>query len=191
MLMTKSSLRNTLLIAMPTMSDPYFSGSVIYLCGHDEAGAMGLIINQPLDVPLFDLFRQTGIACNASTLHFDNILFGGPVDIERGFVLHTHEGVLEDSSSILVSPDIALTSSHEILIAIGNNSGPATYLVALGYAGWGPGQLEKELVSNVWLNSPADKSILFSTPFDQRFAQACARIGVVDPALLSHETGHA
>ncbi|CAM3483157.1 YqgE/AlgH family protein [Parendozoicomonas haliclonae] len=191
MLMTKSSLRNTLLIAMPQLEDENFSGSVIYICEHNEDGAMGLIINRPLSVPLHELFNKTGIAYQSQLDELSaSILYGGPVDIEHGFILHTFTGELDERASIPVTHDIALTSSRELLEDMGQGNGPQYALVSLGYAGWGPGQLEQELADNAWLNSPADKIILFQTPYEQRLERACTRIGV-DLAMLSHEAGHA
>ena len=188
---TQSSLRNTLLIAMPQMDDPHFAGSVIYLCEHNEDGAMGLVINRPLNISVEDLFQQIKIPYKAPKKNpLNNIFLGGPVDIEHGFILHTYREELDKRTSMAVTDDIALTSSRDILTKIGAGDGPHLALISLGYAGWGPGQLEKELAANVWLNGPVDKAILFTTPFEQRLERAAARIGI-DLTLLSHEAGHA
>lgn len=186
------SLRGTLLVAMPQMDDPNFTGSVIYLCEHNEDGSMGIVINRPLDISVEDLFERIGIPFQSENEQpMKSVFLGGPVDHDHGFILHTYvPGELDEKTSILVTDDIALTSSRDILTSIGAGEGPGLTLITLGYAGWGPGQLEQELAANVWLNSPADKAILFTTPFEQRLERAVAKIGI-DLNMLSHEAGHA
>ena len=188
---THNSLSNTLLIAMPQMDDPNFAGSVIYLCDHGSEGAMGLVINKPLDVCVGDLLQQIGLTFHKETPHYsDHVFLGGPVDMEHGFVLHIRSEHAMVKDSLSVTSSIALTSSQAMFDNIAAGNGPEHALIALGYAGWGPGQLENELAHNFWLNSPADKNILFSTPAERRLSRAAARIGV-DLSLLSHEAGHA
>ncbi len=188
----QQNLRNTLLIAMPQMSDPNFSGSVIYICEHNEDGAMGLVINRPLSISVDDLFQHINIPYSETAdRSIKHVFLGGPVEIEHGFILHTYnQNELDERTSIAITDDIALTSSHNILLSIGAGTGPHLALISLGYTGWGAGQLEQELADNVWLNASADKAILFTTPFEQRLEQAAAGIGV-DLTLLSHEAGHA
>ena len=188
---THDSLRNTLLIAMPQMDDPNFAESVIYLCDHGHDGAMGLVINRPLNVCVGDLLQQIGLTFSKGTPHYtDHVYLGGPVDMEHGFILHAHEEGSPTPDALHITSELSLTSSQAMFDNIAAGEGPDNSLVALGYAGWGPGQLESELANNFWLNSPADKSILFSTPVEQRLNRAAARIGV-DLTLLSHEAGHA
>ena len=185
----QNSLRNTLLIAMPQMADPNFAGAVIYICEHNPEGTMGLVINHPLNMGMKELLDEIGIDGD----DFDpteHIFLGGPVDIQHGFVLHTFSKQPDPQTSLIITRDIALTSSREVLASIANGDEPRQRLVTLGYAGWGPGQLEHEIAENIWLNSPANKTILFSTPFDQRLGKAADTLGI-DLALLSHEAGHA
>ncbi len=182
------SLRDHFLIAMPNLADPNFFHTVIYLCDHDAEGAMGLIVNRPLDLTLGEIFEQMEIACSDESLASRTVYFGGPVQCERGFVIHRPHGQWE--SSLLVSEDIAVTSSRDILKAIAEGEGPADCLIALGYAGWGAGQLEEELVDNAWLSVDSDPAILFETSDSERW-QAAAALGGVDPNLLSGEIGHA
>ncbi len=188
---SQGSLKNTLLIAMPRMDDPNFSGAVIYLCEHNEEGAMGLVINQPLSIPVDELFSAIEVPYEYTRSNTSQKVFlGGPVDQEHGFVLHTYSGTLDEQVSMRITEDIALTSSKDIFVDIGKGEGPGLSLIALGYAGWGAGQLEEELAANVWLNSPVDKTILFTSPFEERLGLAAARIGV-NLAMLSPEAGHA
>ncbi|WP_281645298.1 YqgE/AlgH family protein [Parendozoicomonas sp. Alg238-R29] len=188
---THNSLQDTLLIAMPQMNDPHFTGAVIYLCEHNEEGSMGVVINRPLDISVEELFKKIDIDyLPDQEQRMKSVFLGGPVDTDHGFILHTYSGELDESVSIPVTSDIALTSSRDILTSIGSGEGPHLALITLGYAGWGAGQLEQELASNLWLNSPADKAILFTTPFEQRLERAVAKIGI-DLNMLSLEAGHA
>jgi len=183
-----TSLRHHFLIAMPNLADPNFFHTVVYLCEHDTEGAMGLIINRPLDLTLGEIFAQMEIECEDAELRARTVYFGGPVQCERGFVIHRPLG--DWDSSLRVTDEIAVTSSRDILQAIADGQGPRDGLVALGYAGWGPGQLEEELVDNAWLSVEADPAILFETADSERW-QAAAALGGIDPTLLSGEIGHA
>ncbi|WP_163836157.1 YqgE/AlgH family protein [Spartinivicinus ruber] len=184
------SLRNRFLIAMPHLMDPNFSQSVTFICEHNEQGAMGIVINRPTQLTLGEIFRQVGIEPNSNNRYQSELIYaGGPVELERGFVLHT-PGEHKWDSSISVSPNIQLTTSKDILQAMAKNEGPENALVALGYAGWEAGQLEREIKDNAWLTCDADPLILFQTPMDKRLEAAAALIGV-DLHLLSTEVGHA
>ncbi|MCW8919019.1 MAG: YqgE/AlgH family protein [Gammaproteobacteria bacterium] len=183
-----TSLRDHLLIAMPALSDPHFDHSVTYICEHSEEGAMGILINRQLTLTMAEVLEQMKIQPSSS---FDTTLQvheGGPVQTEHGFVLHTPVGAWE--SSLQVNEAIALTTSRDILTAIAHGEGPQQYLIALGYAGWGPGQLERELSDNAWLSCPAEPRLLFDLPIEERWAAAAALLGV-DLNLLSSEVGHA
>jgi putative transcriptional regulator len=182
------SLRNHLLIAMPTLEDPNFFHTVTYICEHNAEGAMGIVINRPTDISLSDLLKQLDISPDPELDTTVNIFEGGPVQLEHGFLLHTPVG--NWSASLPVTEQIALTTSKDILEAIAQRGGPMRYLVALGYAGWGPGQLEEEIAANAWLSGPATLALLFDTPVERRWQEAAALLGV-DLGLLSSETGHA
>lgn len=184
------SLENQLLIAMPSLDDPYFNKTVTYICEHNDEGAMGLIINLPISVTVNDLLLQlegeNDIADNPNLLQ--QVLTGGPVNKDRGFVLHSPQKGW--SSSLALSDDIMITTSKDILLALGTDNAPEEYMVTLGYAGWEAGQLEKEMQENTWLNTPADKEILFNTPIEDRWKKATEKLGI-DIAHLSNEVGHA
>ena len=182
------SLRDHFLIAMPAMADPNFNETVTYVCKHDEAGALGVIVNRPGDMSLAEMFAQLKLDLADGTLGAAPVLRGGPVEPERGFVLHRSETPFE--ATLAVGPEIKLTSSPDILAAIGNGYGPDPALVALGYAGWGRGQLEAELSSNTWLTVPANPAIIFETPFEQRWTAALGLPGV-DIRRITHYAGHA
>ena len=189
----RKTLRNTLLLAMPHVRDPHFCGSVVYLCAHDERGAMGLIINRPLNINTQDLFACINIRGQPDQEKKNgpqHLFMGGPVSIGSSFVLHSYTGALDPDSSLAVTDDIALTSSRDILTDIACDRGPSQLLISLGCASWGPGQLEQELCSNAWINGAADKTLLFSTPAEERLDLAAARIGIT-LALVSMEAGHA
>ena len=187
-LTTSSSLKDHFLIALPALSDGIFANSITYICEHNEYGAMGIVINHPLDLSLGDVFHQLDIE-NVSRDHPGQILSGGPVHMNRGFILHRRTDDKWDST-VHVSDQIALTTSQDILSAIAHDQGPCDSLVALGYAGWEAGQLEQELGENAWLTLPADSHIMFNMPIDQKAAAAVAKIGV-DLALISPLAGHA
>lgn len=182
----QSYLNNHFLIAMPGLGDPNFHHTVTYLFQHDETGAIGLVINRPAEIQLGDIFAQLDIPIAAE---FDNIIhIGGPVQQDRGFVIHPPEG--EWQSSLQVSDQLCVTTSKDILEAIAQGKGPKQNLVALGYAGWGPGQLENEMAQNAWLSGPSDADIIFQTPVEKRWHQAAALLGV-DANLISDQAGHA
>jgi putative transcriptional regulator len=187
--MPESSLKNHFLIAMPGLDDPNFSRTVTFICDHDENGAMGIIINRPSELHLADVLEHMGIDNHTSSAHEQIVYLGGPVQEERGFVLHSpREGGWK--SSIAVTDEIGITTSRDILEAMANDRGPDKSLVALGYAGWGAGQLENEIKENAWLSGPADTTVLFDLPPAQRWA-AAARILGVDMTLMSSDAGHA
>lgn len=181
-------LHNQFLIAMPTLADPSFFHTVTYLCQHDADGALGIVINRLAGMKLGDIFQQMDIKVTAKETQDVAILSGGPVQQERGFVLHNVCGKWD--SSIQISEGIALTTSRDVLEAIAVGSGPSQYLVALGYAGWGAGQLEREVSDNAWLNAPCATDILFRTPYTQRWDQAAKQLGV-NIKLLTMQAGHA
>lgn len=183
-----TSLKNHFLIAMPSISNGIFANSITYICEHNDHGAMGIVINHPLDLSLDEIFQHLEIA-DINHPHDEQILAGGPVHMDRGFVLHRSTDADWDST-IRVSDQIALTTSQDILAAIAQDEGPTDSLVALGYAGWEAGQLEHELADNAWLTIPADIGILFDTPIEQRAKAAAAKLGV-DLALISPQAGHA
>ncbi|MGX9963431.1 YqgE/AlgH family protein [Roseomonas sp. F4] len=181
-------LAGQLLVAMPGMSDPRFARSVICLCAHSPDGAMGLVLNQPLDNLSFDeLLRQLGLDPVPPARRI-RMTQGGPVEGGRGFVLHTADW--ETEGSLEVMPGLALTANVEILKAIAEGGGPREGLLALGYAGWGPGQLDAELQQNAWLNVPLDEALLFEGQPEQLWQRALAKLGV-EPAALSGAAGHA
>lgn len=180
------NLRNHFLIAMPSLNESIFSHTITYICDHSENGAMGLVINQPLNLNMAELYQQ--LDCDGHHDASAPILSGGPVQPERGFILHSGEQVWD--SSLRVSADIVLTASRDVIEAISLNQGPQQYLVALGYAGWGAGQLEAEIADNAWLTVAADSSIVFDTPIDQRWT-AASRILGIDLNLISGTAGHA
>ena len=183
-----NSLKDHFLIALPTITDGLFANSITYLCEHTEEGAMGIVINHPLDLSQDEIFQHLNIP-DIKSPHDDHILAGGPVHMDRGFVLHRATEQNWDST-IRISGQIALTTSQDILAAIAHDQGPKDNLVALGYAGWGAGQLEEELAENSWLTVPADSSIIFDTPIELRAKAAAAKIGI-DLALISPMAGHA
>ena len=186
--MENVNLTGHFLIAMPAMADPYFARSVTYVCEHNAEGAMGIVINRPIDMKLDDLFSQINLELNDDSLAGKPVYFGGPVQIERGFVLHQPVG--EWQSTIAVSQDTGLTTSKDILEASAHGGGPKKMLVTLGYAGWSAGQLEQEMMQNAWLSVPASDSIIFDTPSDERLSAAMGLLGL-DFARLSEEAGHA
>lgn len=180
-------LNNQFIIAMPTLADPNFFHTVAYLCQHNEEGALGIVINRSAEMKLGEIFKQMDIRVTSATAEDAPIFAGGPVHQERGFVVHTACG--EWDASLAVSETISLTTSRDILEAIAAGEGPEHYLVALGYAGWGEGQLEKEIMENAWLNTPCGNSILFDTPIDLRWRAAAGQIGI-DINRLTMPAGH-
>ncbi|MEY8252116.1 MAG: YqgE/AlgH family protein, partial [Colwellia sp.] len=187
------SLENQLLIAMPSLGDPYFNRTVTYICEHNNEGAMGLIINLPVNITLSDLLKQiepdknketeknsknddsSNLTDKSDITNITNsleqlVLTGGPIAQQRGFVLHSSQSGW--GSSLTLSKELMITTSKDILMALGTERAPENFIVTLGYAGWGPGQLEQELQANSWLTTPADSDILFNTPIEQRWQKA-------------------
>lgn len=179
------SLQDHFLIAMPQMLDPNFGGTLTYLCEHSEQGAMGIVINKPSGLHLSEVLEQLEMP---SPDDDKTVYAGGPVQIDRGFILHNSERDFE--SSMKVSDSLTLTTSKDILEAIGQGNAPKKYLVALGYAGWGAGQLEKELSENTWLICRANYNVLFETPDQDKLKSAIAILGI-DPDQLNGQVGHA
>jgi len=221
------SLENQFLIAMPSLGDDYFNKTVTYICEHNDEGAMGLIINMPVNITLQDLLKQieendleeskkkasakktdnkeekqseqesnneqSSTAATVKDILLDHsleqlVLSGGPISQNRGFVLHRTQAGWK--SSLALSDDIMITTSKDILMALGTKEAPEQFMVTLGYAGWGPGQLEAELQANSWLTIDADSDILFNTPIEQRWQKATEKLGI-DIAHLSSDIGHA
>jgi putative transcriptional regulator len=181
-------LTGQLLIAMPAMEDPRFAQSVIYLCAHTPEGAMGLVLNRPLQRPKFDeLLRQLDVAPVPPARRI-RLCAGGPMDNARGFVLHTTDWTGE--GSLRVNDALALTASLDVRKAIAEGNGPREGLLALGYAGWGPGQLDAEIQQNAWLSVPADETIVFDADHDTKWRRALGKLNI-DPLLLSGAAGHA
>ena len=183
-----TDLTNHFLIAMPALQDPNFSQTVTYMCEHSSEGAMGIVVNRPMDLTLADVFEQMEITATDETAGQRPVFAGGPVNTERGFVLHSSTESWH--STLRITDRICITTSRDILEAMAEGKGPDETLVALGYAGWGSGQLESEIAQNSWLASPATSEILFRLPAAERWAAAAAGIGV-DLGLLSHDAGHA
>lgn len=181
------SLCDHFLIAMPNMEETSFAQSVTYICEHNERGAMGIVINNPMPMLLNEIFTQMNLEDVAHQGH-KTIVAGGPVQSERGFVLHPSG--TQWHSTIKVSDDISLTASRDIIVALAEGRGPSACLIALGYAGWGEGQLEAEIVANSWLTVPADKNIIFNTPFEQRWTVAALALGI-NVSLITNTVGHA
>ena len=183
-----NSLANQLLIAMPGMQDPNFNSTVTLICEHNDEGALGIVINRPLTLKLGGLFDQLSLSDSESARSEDPVLMGGPVGPERGFVLH--ESTHSYEHSLAVSGEINLTLSRDIIDAMASGSGPGKSLVALGYAGWEPGQLEAEMLANSWLNVPATIQIVFDLPFAERWAAAAQTLGI-DISRMAPDAGHA
>ncbi len=180
-------LTNQFIIAMPNLADPNFFHTVAYLCQHNEDGALGIVINRSTDMKLGEIFQQMDIKVTSPASAETPVFAGGPVQQERGFVVHTSGG--DWHATMAVSETISLTTSRDVLEAIAAGEGPEQYLVALGYAGWGAGQLEKEIMDNAWLNTPSGKQVLFDTPVNLRWSAAADQIGI-DINLLTTPAGH-
>ena len=193
-----ANLTKQLLIAMPSMEDPNFSRTVTIICEHNQDGAMGIIVNQPttlfVDELLNNLDENETATKDAQDTSANNtkrnepVYAGGPVQIDRGFILHDSDKQWE--STHIIGNDLSLTTSEDILIAIARGKGPEHFLIALGYAGWGTGQLEQEISANAWLTVPYEADIIFDTPIDQRWQSAATKIGI-DLHLISNQAGHA
>ena len=182
------SLRNHFLLAMPSVNDAIFAHSITYLCEHNEHGAMGIVINHPLDISVEEILEHLELSA-AGRMADIPVMAGGPVHMDRGFVLHRDSGQAWEAS-MAVTDEISLTTSRDILVAIADEKGPADALIALGYAGWSPGQLESEISENSWLTLPADSTIIFDTPVELRASSAAAKLGV-DLNLITGDAGHA
>ncbi len=181
------SLRNHFLIAMPGLVDPQFARSVTYICDHSEHGAMGIVLNHPLGITLNEVFSQLSLDTDSLSANLP-VLAGGPVNTQRGFVLHRDQGTWD--STLRITSEICLTASRDIVAAIADDNGPKSAQFALGYAGWNAGQLEEEIANNAWLTLEADSSIIFDTPVEQRWAAAANQLGI-DLNLISSTAGHA
>lgn len=179
---------------MPAMTDPSFARTLTYICEHNEQGALGIIINRPMELNLATLFERVNIPFDVTQQHHEMgampIYFGGPVQTDRGFVLHRPLGEWQSTLVVQEDMDVGLTSTRDILVGIGANGQPADILVSLGYAGWSAGQLEWELAQNAWLHVAADPRIIFELPAEERLTAAMQLLGV-DFANLSDVAGHA
>ncbi len=173
---------------MPGMDDPNFCSTVTLICEHNDDGALGIIINRPLNLKLSGIFGQLSVEDADPDAADTQVMAGGPVGTERGFVLHGKEHDFENT--LAVSSDIRLTLSRDVIDAMAQGAGPARSLVAIGYAGWEPGQIEEEMLANAWLNVAATPELVFDTPYDERWDSAARLLGV-DIASLSPEAGHA
>ncbi len=186
--MPASYLTNQFLIAMPGMDDPNFAQTVTLVCDHSERGALGIVINRPLNMDLGDVFAQLGLDASQSRVTSQHVLQGGPVQTDRGFVLHSPGPGWE--STLPVSDRLHLTTSRDILDALAGGGGPDRAVIALGYAGWDAGQLEDEVARNAWLTAPADETVLFDVPAEERW-QAAGRLLGINLLHLSSQAGHA
>jgi putative transcriptional regulator len=182
-----TNFSNQFLMAMPGMVSGSLEGTVIYVCEHTERGALGLVINRPTDLTLAALFERIDLKLEIAPARDDIVFFGGPVQTDRGFVLHAPAG---DYTSSIKLGDLTLTTSRDVLQAVADGTGPARLLVTLGYAGWGAGQLEHEMTQNAWLSVGADPRIIFDVAPDERYPAALKLLGV-DPIMLSGGAGHA
>jgi len=176
------------LIAMPNLVDPIFARSLAFVCDHNERGAMGIIVNRPLGMTLTTLFEQIDVELHRPDVAELQVCFGGPVQTDRGFVLHQPLG--DWQSTLPVSDDMGLTTSKDILLAVGEGTGPEQIFVTLGYAGWEAGQLENEIAQNAWISVEADPEVIFSLPATERYEAALKLLGI-DMAMLSEDAGHA
>jgi len=183
-MLATTALTNSFLIAMPSMRDPSFKRGVAFLCQHGEEGAMGLLVNRLSEYRLGDVLAQMNLSSTRAEVADSPVLIGGPVQPERGFVLHAPHGQWE--SSFKISKSICVTTSRDILVAIAEGRGPERAIVTLGYSGWGAGQIETELKENAWLTAPASETILFDTPIEQRWDAAAALVGVNIANLTSY-----
>jgi putative transcriptional regulator len=188
------NLTNQFLIAMPGMSSGTFAGTVVYLCEHSDKGALGLVINKPIDITLKSLFEKVELSLDRDDLAELPVYFGGPVQTERGFVLHEpltdESGDSPYNSSLRIAGGLEMTTSKDVLEAISSGAGPKKVLVTLGYSGWAAGQLEEEISQNGWINVAAEPGIIFDTPVSQRYDKALSLLGI-DAGMLSSDAGHA
>ena len=181
-------LKDHFLLAMPGLTEGLFSHSITYICEHGESGAMGIVINQPLELSVAEIFDHLQISPKGN---FDDmpVMAGGPVQIDHGFVLHRQDAG-DWEASLHVTDEVTLTTSRDVLRAIASGSGPQEHIIALGYAGWAAGQLEHEIAENSWLTLPANTDIIFETPYERRLNAAAAMLGI-DMNLISGQAGHA
>ncbi len=186
--MSTIDLTHHFLIAMPAMADPYFAGSLTYVCEHNDRGALGVVVNKPIEMTLQGLFERLALDLPDRTLAKEPVLFGGPVQTGHGFVLHAPAG--DWQATLRVGEHIGLTTSKDILDAIGRGEGPSKVIVSLGYAGWAAGQLEQEISQNAWLTVEASETILFDTPLEDKLAKALRLLGF-DFTQLAEAAGHA
>ena len=186
--MDNVNLTDNFLIAMPALEDPYFSNALVYICEHNENGALGIIVNRPIDMNLAGLFDKIDIKLEAENLTNLPVYFGGPVQLDRGFVLHRPVGQWQ--STLAVNSEVGLTSSRDVLQSVAREGKPREVMVTLGYSGWGAGQLENELVQNAWLTVPASPHILFDMPYEERLPSAMEILGI-DFSNLAVKAGHA
>jgi len=187
------NLTNQFLIAMPGMADDNFARTVVYLCEHSKNGALGLVINRPTDITLKSLFEKVELSLDREELAQQPVFFGGPVQTERGFVLHEKSGMEQSpytSTLAIAGGDLEMTTSKDVLEALSNGAGPRRLMVTLGYSGWSAGQLEEEIGRNGWLTVNADPQVIFDTPVEERYQRALSLLGF-DPLMLSQEAGHA
>ncbi|MBL0353903.1 MAG: YqgE/AlgH family protein [Candidatus Dechloromonas phosphoritropha] len=186
--MNSVNLTDNFLIAMPSLEDLYFSRALVYICEHNENGALGIIVNRPIDMTLAGLFEKIDIKLDAENLNNLPVYFGGPVQLDRGFVLHRPVGQWQ--STLTVNDEVGLTSSRDVLTSVGSAGFPSEIIVTLGYSGWDAGQLEAELAQNSWLTVPAKNSILFDLPPEERLPAAMQKLGI-SFTQLSDVAGHA
>ncbi|MGH8279511.1 MAG: YqgE/AlgH family protein [Gammaproteobacteria bacterium] len=186
--MAQDFLVNHFLIAMPSLMDPNFQQSVVYVCEHNAQNALGIVINRPTTVVLGDIFKQLSISVSDAALAARPVFQGGPVQTDRGFVIHEPAGHWD--STLKLGEELGVTTSRDVLAALAEGGGPSRSFVALGYAGWAGGQLESEIAANSWLSMPADRRIIFETPVAERWRAAAQMLGV-DLTLLSGDAGHA
>jgi len=182
------NLTHHFLIAMPSMADPNFSRTLTYVCEHNADGALGVVVNRPMEMTLSALFERLSINMKLNTMGKAPVYFGGPVQTDHGFVLHKFRGTWQ--STMAIKDEVGLTTSKDILEAVGQGEGPAKFLVALGYSGWSAGQLEHEIKQNAWLTVEASDAIIFDLPVEAKLPAAMGLLGV-DFAKLSDEAGHA
>ena len=182
------NLTHHFLIAMPAMADPHFAHTLTYVCEHNKDGALGIVVNRPIDMKLSALFEQINVPLADRALRETLVHFGGPVQLDRGFVLHRPLGNWQ--STLAIGDDMGLTTSKDVLEAVGRGDGPSDVFVSLGYAGWEAGQLESELAQNAWLTVQADAGVLFDVPPERRLPAAMQLLGI-DLAQLSEDVGHA
>ena len=182
------NLTHHFLIAMPAMADPHFAHTLTFVCEHNADGALGIVVNRPIEMTLSALFEQIEVSLPDSPLGRSAVLYGGPVQMDRGFVLHRPLGNWQ--STLAVSEDLGLTTSKDVLEALARGDGPKDVLVSLGYAGWSAGQLEQEIAQNAWLTVAADPGVLFETPVEARLPAAMRLLGI-DFSRLSDDVGHA